>query len=158
METNRNSQTINFITSSENQQTNNNLKIDLTENKTENTQENQYEEIEKFLEEEYILVNKEDIMEFIDKNNGFNEFFKKITPIIRKMYPDNELYLEFLVDPEIEEFNQISLMIKLEKNEDNLDADLDKDHKLNFKIRPYLSEFNLWHKFSAGVIYYEVRL
>ncbi len=74
-----------------------------------------------------------EIINFIIKNIGLMELIEKITPIIKKHFPDNSLALEFERDPEIPSFNKLAIYVK--GNDESFDEDWEELKKVNKEIR-----------------------
>ena len=74
-----------------------------------------------------------EIINFIIKNIGLIELIEKITPIIKKHFPDNSLALEFERDPDIPSFNKLAIYVK--GNDESFDEDWEELKKVNKEIR-----------------------
>ena len=82
---------------------------------------------------DFELLNKEEILNFIFHNIGLLELIKSTKPIIKEHFPNHAHALEFDSDPEIPNFNQIILYVK--GDEDSFDEDWEEVKKVNKEIR-----------------------
>ena len=67
-------------------------------------------------------------------------------PSIREVYPDNELTLELSPDPEIDNYEQVTLAPVIPKNKDTKN-DLNNLEKLHNKLRPLIKQHNVFDNF-----------
>lgn len=114
---------------------------------------NEYaENFEKQLNENYTLVNPEELLDFIYRNTKFIDFLIEIVPSIKEVYPDNELTLELSSDPEIDNYEQVTLAPVIPKNNDTRN-DLKNLEKLHNKLRPLIKQHNVFYNFIIWVNY-----
>ena len=59
------------------------------------------------INENFIIMNQKEIYDFISGNNKFIELINISFILIKKYFPNSNIYLEFRRDPEFEELNAI---------------------------------------------------
>ena len=59
------------------------------------------------INENFIIMNPKEIYDFISGNNEFIELINLSFILIKKYFPNSNIYLEFRRDPEFEELNAI---------------------------------------------------
>ena len=105
-----------------------------------------------YLEDNYILFNKEDIIDFIfNEHPNLQGFLCDVTPIVKNDYSSNQLMLMYNVDYDSPELTCITLII-LYPNEEYDYLKL-KDDLLNFKIKlnKFIEFHNIDWEFDMGV-------
>ena len=81
----------------------------------------------------YKLLNENEIKDFILKNLDIIQLINEVTGLLKKYNPHYNYCMEFNIDPEIEDFNQIVIYVKVPKNSFN--EEWDKLKSINKKIR-----------------------
>lgn len=99
----------------------------------------------------YNFINPLEIKKFIYENKQFIDFFNEITPILKKQYPNNNYSLEFLVDPENDDLNQIELIINVNSKDTNSNSVVSKWRELNKNLRDIEKKYDLMLKFGTNV-------
>lgn len=110
------------------------------------------EKFKKYLEKNYTFDNKKEIMQFIKETPTMTGFLYEITPLLKEKFPKHNYSLEYIQDPEIENWEQISL---------NILADFDKEDvtQLNEEVISFTStihetkkNYKLINKFMMDVV------
>lgn len=70
------------------------------------------------------LINRDEIINFINRNNGLLELLEKVYPLVKSYFPDYSYSLLYAPDPEISTIEDLMLFIN---------ADI-KDYEFNRKI------------------------
>jgi hypothetical protein len=86
----------------------------------------------------FTLKNNDQIHDFINEYNDFNQLLRKIPNIIHKYFPNTKLSLEFVPDPEID-MDQLLLYIKTEITEKNVDELYEKVYLIEKDIKYLLT-------------------
>ena len=100
-----------------------------------------------YLEDNYTIEDKEEIMNFIEKNPTITGFLYEITPLIKEKFPNHTYKLEYVKDPEIENWEQISLNIMAEFDKENIDQLVDTVLEFELYINKKIKEYDLINKF-----------
>ncbi len=79
------------------------------------------------------LINKEEIIDFIKNHNGLLELIEKAFPLVRKYFPNYSYCLLYSIDPEI--VNLEHLMLFINGNEEIYDEDSMKLQMLERELR-----------------------
>ena len=79
------------------------------------------------------LINKDEIIDFINSHNGLLELIEKAFPLVRKYFPNYSYCLLYSTDPEI--VNLEHLMLFINGNEEIYDEDSMKLQMLEREIR-----------------------
>lgn len=88
-----------------------------------------------FLSNNYNLINKKEIIDFITIKPLLLDFIKNVTDIIKQEFSNNKLSMEFIQDPEIVEFRYIVIYIHSKDSSFNEDWEtLNKINKLINKM------------------------
>ncbi|WP_346661487.1 hypothetical protein [uncultured Methanobrevibacter sp.] len=87
---------------------------------------------------EFKLINPKDIHNFILLNDDLFDYLEKIIILLHTYFNDREYYLEFSLDPEIQNLSQLILYVK--SGESSFDRDWDLLRNLNKEIR-HIGEF-----------------
>ncbi len=82
---------------------------------------------------DFTLINPIEIQEFILLHDDLFDYLGKINELLRTVFKDNEYYLEFSSDPEIQTLSQLIVYVKSE--EYSFDDDWNLLRILNKKIR-----------------------
>ena len=115
-------------------------------------EENYDEKFKKYLEKNYTFDNKKEIMQFIKETPTMTGFLYEITPLLKAKFPKHKYSLEYIQDPEIENWEQLSLNILADFDKENI-KQLIKD-LLNFeieKIDTKIKKYKLINKFMMDV-------
>lgn len=80
-----------------------------------------YSEFQEYLSNNYSLINKEEIINFINYKPLLTELIKELTVIIRKNFEKNELSMEFIQDPEITDLKYLNIYIHSSEESFNKD-------------------------------------
>ena len=80
-----------------------------------------YSEFQEYLSNNYSLINKEEIINFISYKPLLTELIKELTVIIRKSFEKNELSMEFIQDPEITDLKYLNIYIHSSEESFNKD-------------------------------------
>lgn len=67
--------------------------------------------------ENFNLINRDEIIEFIHRNNGLLELLESVYPLLKSFFPDCSYLLYYAPDPEIKSFEDLMLFIKGDENE-----------------------------------------
>ncbi|MBQ2961610.1 hypothetical protein [Methanobrevibacter sp.] len=84
-------------------------------------QENVLEDNKGCVLDNFKLVNRDEIINFIDEHNGLLELIEKSYPLVRKYFPKYSYCLLYSIDPEI--LNLEHLMLFINGDEDFYDED-----------------------------------
>lgn len=63
------------------------------------------------------LINPEEIIDFIYKNNGLLELLEKVYPLVKSYFPDYFYSLSYAADPEIKDLEDLMLCIHGDEKE-----------------------------------------
>ena len=63
------------------------------------------------------LINQEEIINFINRNNGLLELLEKVYPLVKSYFPDYFYSLSYATDPEIKDLEDLMLCIHGDENE-----------------------------------------
>lgn len=63
------------------------------------------------------LFNPEEIVDFIDSNNGLIELLEKVYPLLKSYFPNCSYTLFYAPDPEIKSFEDLMIFIKGDERE-----------------------------------------
>ena len=100
------------------------------------------------------LINKEEIISFLNKHTGFMEFIEKVYVLIRKYFPKYSYALLYVIDPQIKNYDHLMLFINGDEKvhaEDRLKLkDLEKEIR---KLK--ISNSSLKNLLLVDVWYYE---
>ncbi|WP_040682516.1 hypothetical protein [Methanobrevibacter boviskoreani] len=81
----------------------------------------------------YKLLNENEIKDFILKNLDIIQLINEVTELLKKYYPYYNYCMEFNIDSEIEEFNQIVIYVQVPN--DLFNEEWGKLKSINKKIR-----------------------
>lgn len=81
----------------------------------------------------YKLLNENEIKDFILKNLDIIQLINEVTELLKKYYPYYNYCMEFNIDSEIEEFNQIVIYVQVPN--DLFNEEWSKLKSINKKIR-----------------------
>ena len=96
------------------------------------------------------LINKDEIIDFISSHNGLLELIEKAFPLVRKYFPNYSYCLLYSIDPEI--VNLEHLMLFINGNEEIYDEDSMKLQMLEREIRDLeVSDSDVKHLFLVDV-------
>jgi len=70
----------------------------------------QNREFEK-LSKDYTLCKINELKEYFKKDDRLIAYINTITPLIKKYFPENKMYLTYCVDPEFEELNRAKICV-----------------------------------------------
>ena len=65
----------------------------------------------------FFLFNPEEIVNFINSNNGLLELFERLYPLLKSYFPNHGYSLHYAPDPEISGLEDIMLFIKVNEKE-----------------------------------------
>ena len=65
----------------------------------------------------FYLFNSEEIINFINSNNGFLELFERVYPLLESYFPNYSYSLHYAQDPEIIGLEDLMLFIKVDEKE-----------------------------------------
>ena len=85
------------------------------------------------INENFLLINPNEIYDFIGENNSLIELINISFTLIKKYFPDSTIYLEFNQDPEYEGLNSIFANIYDGTNSYDCNMDLFEDLSLEFR-------------------------
>jgi len=99
--------------------------------------------------EPFQIKDFQNVYDFVYKNDDLIDLLRNIKPIVRNYFPNEELVLEYVPDPEID-LNQLVLFIKTFNYKDNAEIVENKLDKLDSEIFPLLND-NTRNKFLIEV-------
>ena len=65
----------------------------------------------------FMLINPEEIINFINKNRGLLELLEKVYPLVKSYFPDYFYSLSYAADPEIKDLEDLMLCIHGDEKE-----------------------------------------
>lgn len=105
----------------------------------------------KYLEDNYILEDKKEIMNFIENTPTITGFLYEITPLIKEKFPQHKYSLEYVKDPEIENWEQVSLNILGDFDKEDIEKLADTILEFELNINKKIKEYSLINKFMMDV-------
>ena len=109
----------------------------------------------KYLKENYIIEDEEKIKEFIEKNPKITGFLYEITPKIKEKFPNYNYSLEYVIDPEIEDWEQLSLNILTDFDKEDITQLVEEVISFATTIHETKRYYKLINKFMMDVKHYE---
>ncbi len=105
----------------------------------------------RYLEKNYTITNKKEITTFIEKNPKITGFLYEITPLLKERFPNKNYSLEYIEDQEIENWEQISLNIRVDYNKENIEEIIEDVLTFELEINEKQKEYQLINKFMMDV-------